>query len=120
MDDGARQSLPYPLACLCPCRADALLEGSQKSALRSSECKVLLTVSCHHEVGVLGIVYVPWQMASPASVAFFSICHLKSIPVSLMSSFRFTDEGLGCQLAKGQASVRLDAPRRSGVQQPQT
>lgn len=48
------QVSPFPSPGLpCPCRANALLEGSQKSALRSSECKVLLAVSCHHDADML-------------------------------------------------------------------
>lgn len=102
MDDGSRQSLPHPLACPCSCRANALLEGSQESALRSPECKVLLlAMPCHTMLDADNVLQ---RVASPVSVAFLSlsiICRMFLSGGSHVSSFIATDEGLECQGASG-------------------
>lgn len=101
MDDGSRQSLPHPLACPCSCRANALLEGSQESALRSPECKVLLlAMPCHT---MLDADSVPPEGGKPCFCGFleFIICRPFLSGGSHVSSFIATDEGLECQGASG-------------------
>lgn len=59
------QDSPFPIPWPACAHAEPVLcwKEARKVLLRSSECKVLLAVSCHHEAGKVDFDHLPWRVS---------------------------------------------------------